>query len=182
MKKYFKDLDTDKKLEIILNNNDLNELVSQDYYEYNMQMQEEEGELMFGKDSHKYIEIRGNYDSFYLRLLNWQKFIENLDKDYLCSKGIDLYNNIIELKKEYESIDISEEEERFDILEEELEAKCRELLEICENQLHEYEQYNEEDLKEFVRFNLEENDLFSDFYIIDNDYSKVYSDYTKTYK
>lgn len=182
MKKYFKDLDTKTKINIILNNNDLMELVSQDYYEQNMEQQQEEGELMFGKDSHKYIEIRDNYNSFYLRLLNWCQFIENLDADYLCYKGIDLYSQIMILKNEYDNIDIVENEERFDDLEEELENKCKELLSICENQLHEYEQYNEEDVKCFLEFELEENDLFSDYYIIDDDYSKVYVDITKTFR
>lgn len=181
MKTYFKDIDIDKKLEIILNNNDLKEIVSQDYYEYNMHIQEEEGQLMFGKDSHKYIEIRDNYDSFYLRLLNWRKFIENLDSDYLCVNALGEYNKIKEMITEYENIDIVEEEEKFNDLEEKIEEKCKDLLLLCENQLHEYEQYNEEDLKEYITFNLEGNDLFSDFYIKDNDYSKVYSDYTKTY-
>ena len=39
---------------------------------------------------------------------------------------------------------------------------------------------HKEEVEKAKKYN-EENDLFSDFYIIDNDYSKVYSDYTKTY-
>lgn len=183
MKKYFKDLETNKKIEIILNNEDLKENVWNSCYEKNMELQRENGELMFGVDSHKYIDIRDNYDSFYLVLKNWHNFIDNLDSDYLCDKGFELYNKIILLKNEYENIDIAEEEEKFDELEEELEEKCKELLKICENQLHEFEKINDDTLKDYLEFELEENDLFSDLYIIDNDYSKVYEDinYTKEF-
>ena len=183
MKKYFKDLDTETKINIILNNEDLKNAMSQDYYEYNMEMQLEEGQLMFGKESHKYIEIRDNYSSFYLRLINWFEFIRNLDKDYLCNQGIDLYNEIMKLYKEYEDLEnIEKNYKRIDELEEELESRSKELLSICEKQLHEYESFTEEDLKEYIQFNLEENDIYSDYYIIDDDYSKVYVDITKTFE
>lgn len=184
MKKYFKDLDTKTKIEIIMNNEDLKNELENKYYQRNMEMQEEEGKYMFGNESWKYIDIRDNYDSFYLVLKNWHNFLDNLDSDYLCQDGIDLYNEIMLLKNEYENIDVVEEEEKFDNLEEKLESKCKELLKICEEQLHEYEKYNNEDFKDYLEFELEENNILEDYYILDNNYKKVYLDinYTKEFE
>ena len=183
MKRYFKDMETDEKIEIILNVDDLKYKVGDKYYEELMFRQEEEHELMFGKDSYKYIDIRDNYNSFYLVLKDWNKFLDNLDKDYLCNNGLDLYNQIMVLKNEYDNIDMVENEDRYDELEELLEEKCKELLDICEQQLHEYETYNDDDLKDYLSFQLEENNMYEDLYIIDDDKTKVYEDiaYTKTY-
>lgn len=182
MKRYFKDIDTNKKIDIILNNNDLREQLEPRFYEDNMEQQEEETELLFGKDWCKWLDIRDNYTSFYLVLKDWYKFINNLDRDYLCTKGIDLYNKIIVLKKEYENTDMVEDEDKFNDLEEKLEEYCKELLKICEEQLHEYENFNEDDFKYYLEFHLEENNLFDDCYIIDDDYTKVYQDITKVYE
>lgn len=179
MKKYFKDMETKEKVDIILNNSELREIVENGYYEDNMYWQQEESELMLGKNWHHYIEYRDSYNTFYLRLIKWYDFIECLDKDYLCQDGIDLYNEIIELKKLYEN---EEDMDKYAELEETLESKCIDLLEICEKQLHEYEEYNEEDMKEWVIFNLEDNKMFEDYYIIDNDTTKVYQDITRCYE
>lgn len=179
MKKYFKDMETNEKVDIILNNEDLREIVSQGYYEDNMERQLEEGELMFGENWHHYIDMKDSYDTFYLRLKNWYEFIECMDKDYLCQEGLDLYNEIIELKRLYEN---EEDMDKYEELDEQLENKCSDLLEICENQLHDYEKYNEEDMKDWLIFNLDENDMFENYYIIDNDKTKVYQDITKCYK
>lgn len=144
MKKIFiNDLDQDRRDNLIKKNRLLIERLQNDLYEQQMFMQQEEGELMLGKEHYKYIDIKDDYSSFFLVLRNWSKFIENLDKDYLCQEGIDLYNKIIEKKKAYENTDAYSEE--FDRLEGELEEDCKELLDICEKQLHEYESLPSED-------------------------------------
>lgn len=180
MKQYFKDMETNKKIEIILNVDDLRYDICNRYYEELMEQQLEEGQLMLGKDSSKYIDIRDNYDSFYLVLKDWNKFLDNLDKDYLCDEGIKLYDEIYKLYEKYNNEEMYSD--RFYNLEEKLENKCKDLLKICEKQLHEYEDYSNEDLKDWLRFEIEENNLFEDLYILDNDINKVYEDITKTYK
>ena len=184
MKRYLKDLDIKTRIDIIMNNSELSEKVFEMFYDNNMDQQEEESKLMFGEKQWKNIEIHDHYNSFFLTLINWYNFICNLDKDYLCQKGIDLYNEILPLKVEYENItlDTVEEENRYSELEDILEEKCKELLSICEEQLHEYEHYTDQDIKEYLEFQLEENDLFSNYYIINNDYTKVYYDYIKVYE
>lgn len=183
MKKYFKEMSTDEKVNIIMNNDKLRRKMEEHYYTDLMEQQAENGELMLGKEYWRYIDIRDNYSSFYLVLKDWNKFLDNLDKDYLCDNGLDLYNQIMVLKNEYDNIDIIENEDRFNELEEILEDKCKELLKICEEQLHQYETYTDEDLKEDITFQLEENNVNENLYIIDDDTSKVYEDisYTKTY-
>ena len=184
MKKYFKDLDVETKIDIILNNDTLYNKVCEEYYEYEMENQYNEGELMLGDSKNNGIEIRDHYSSFYLVLKDWNKFLDNLDADYLCPDGLDLHKEIMKLKEEHDNIDIVENEDRFNELEEELEEKCKELLSICERQLHEYENYTKEDVADYIRYGLEECGDYEDYYIIDDDYKKVYYDvsYTETFE
>lgn len=181
MKKYFRDLDTETKVKIVMENQKLCDTACEDYYEESMENQLENGELMLGKGNNG-IDIRPNYDSFYLVLLDWEKFLDNLDSDYLCQDGLDLYNKIVELKEEYENEDSYSD--RFEELNEEIEELCKELLKICEKQLHEYEHFTKEDVKEYLRFNFDENNLWENYYILEDDTSKVYNDvsYTETFE
>ena len=181
MKKFIKDMDQKEIEKCLQVNNEFYNLVYNDLYENDMDCQYEEGKLLFGENCHKYIEIHNHYSSFFLTLINWYEFIENLDKDYLCQNGIDLYNEIIKLKKEYENIscETEEEENRYNELEEELENKCKDLLEICEDQLHEYEKgdYSMEDMIDYVMNSWG----YEDFYILGEDYI-LYQDHTTCYK
>ena len=179
MKRYFKDLDTDTKVKIVMENQSLCDKACEDYYEYSMETQLEEGNLMLGERNNG-IEIRDNYSSFYLVLRDWHKFLDNLDKDYLCEDGLILYDKIMKLKEEYENTDMYSD--RFNELEDDIENYCKELLRICEKQLHQYENYTKEDVEEYLRFNFEENNLWDNYYIIDNDTSKVYNDVSYTDK
>lgn len=180
-KEYLKDMNMEAIKDILKNNNDFYNLVFNDLYEQDMFWQGEEADLMFGKDHYKYIEFHNNYSSFFLTLRNWSAFIDNLDPAYLNAKNIDLYNEIVKLKKEYENIacDTIEEEDRFNELEDILEEKSKELLEACEDQLHEYEKadYSIEDLAEYIV----DTGSYEDFYIKDNDYI-LYRDHTSCYK
>lgn len=182
IKKYFKDMSTDEKIDIILNNKDLREAVEQQYYEDLMFQQEEESKLMLGDNWGRYISYRDNYSSFFLVLEDWRKFIDNLDSDYLPTEGIKLYKKINKKIVKLDNLDMYTD--KYSDLENEIEMLCKDLLKICEDCLHEYESFTEEDLKEEIRFNLEENYLYEDYYILDNDKSKVYVDisYTKTYE
>lgn len=181
MKRYFKDLDTETKVKIVMNNEDLFNTICNDVYEHNMEMQLEDGNLMLGEKDNG-IEIRDNYSSFFLILRDWHKFLDNLDKDYLCEDGLILYDKIMKLKEEYENTDMYSD--RFNELEDDIENYCKELLRICEKQLHQYENYTKEDVKEYLTFEFDENNLWDNYYIIDNDTSKVYNDvsYTETFE
>ena len=185
MKKYFKEMSTEEKVNIIMNNDKLRREMEEHYYTDLMEQQAENGELMLGKEHWRYIDVRDNYNSFYLVLKDWHKFIDNVDKDYLSQEGIDLYDEIMKMYDEWGNMVVyeDEDEDRYNQLEEEIENKCKELLKICEEQLHQYETYTDEDLKEDITFQLEENNVNEDLYIIDDDTSKVYEDisYTKTY-
>ena len=164
MKKYFKEMSTEEKVNIIMNNDELRRKAEEHYYTDLMEQQAENGELMLGKEHWRYIDVRDNYSSFYLVLKDWNKFLDNLDKDYLSQKGIDLYNEIYKLYEEYNNTDMYSD--RFNELEEILEDKCKELLKICEEQLHQYETYTDEDLKEDITFLLEENNFFGNLNIL----------------
>lgn len=140
-KLYLKDMETEKRNEILKENSKLMDQLLQNCYEMEMENQYEEGQLMFGKNYHKYIEIHDSYSSFYLTLTNWNQFIDNLDTDYFSPNGqIELYNEIIKKKEKLYNIEDQCSDEFYD-LENEIEEQCKELLKLCENQLHEYENY-----------------------------------------
>lgn len=177
---YLKDMEYEDLKKLIENNKEFIEEHADRLYEDNMFWQEEEGNNMFGNDWYKYIELRDNYDSFYLRLRDWNKFIDNLDSDYLCNKGIELYNYIMEKKKIFDSMEPYTD--RYDNLEEHLENKCEELLEICEGQLHEYEKYPSED--EIVDAIIDCEWYLEREYYTDENMKKICYDvaYTKTFE
>lgn len=161
-KEYLKDMETEKRNYIIKLNRKLMEQLQADLYEYEMNTQQEEGELMFGKDSYKYIEIKDHYSSFYLVLKNWRQFIDNLDTDYFSPNGQDeLYKKIIEKREKLDNMDDPYSDDFYN-LEDEIEKDCKELLKLCENQLHEYEQTpNEDDAIQYA----DEMERLEDYYI-----------------
>lgn len=136
---FINDLETDERNRLIKNNKKLVDILCDDLYQSQMWQQEEEGRLLLGKDSHKYIEMKDNYSSFYLILKNWSEFIENLDIEYLwIDSAIALYNEII--KKRDLLYNMDADDENYYTLEEEIYIKCKELLKHCETQLHTYEE------------------------------------------
>lgn len=157
---YINDMDEDKRNELIKKNQKLMDILQDDLYQYNMERQLEEGEYMLGKEQSKYIEIRDNYSSFYLVLKNWTKFIENLDKDYLSTEGIELYNLIIKQQEELYNLDYYSE--NYNELEETIEENCKRLLKICEDLLHEWEQLPDED--DAIQY-ADEMEQLNDYYI-----------------
>lgn len=142
MKKiYLKDLSKQELYDLCEKNDNFMEQYYERVCEDNMHWQEEEGKNMLGIEHYKYIDIRDNYNSFYLVLKDWTRFIDNLDSDYLCEEGKELYDYII--KKRDVLYNMEQYSNNYDNLEEHLENKCKELLKICEGQLHEYEEYPE---------------------------------------
>jgi len=177
-RKYLKEMELEEQVDIILNNNMLRSDFEELYYSYLMDVQADQGELMLGKN-YPGIDIKDHYSSFFLVLIDWEKFFNNLDSDYLNSDGLKLYADIKNLYNEYINEDMYSE--KFGELEIEIEDKCKELLSICENQLHEYEHYSEEDMIEELKYHIDNGD-YENYYIIDNDKNVVYEDITKIYK
>lgn len=180
MKKiYLKDLSREELFDLCIKNDNFMEQFYERVQEDNMFWQEEESNNMFGKEWHRYIDCHDNYDSFYLRLRDWYKFISNLDSDYLCSEGLELYKYIMKKKKIFDSM--TQYTDRYDNLEEHLENTCADLLEICEGQLHEYEKYPSFDEVFDAMYDCEWQ-LEKDYYT-DEKHEKVYLDvaYTKTF-
>lgn len=177
---YLKDLSYEDLKRVISGNNEFIAEYSERLYEDNMFWQEEEGKNMFGNEHYKYIDIRDNYTSFYLVLKDWHKFIDNLDSDYLCVKGKELYDYII--AKRDVLYNMSMYSNRYDDLEGHLEEKSKELLEICEEQLHEYENYPSND--EVVDAIIDCEWYLDKDYYTDKDMKTIYYDvaYTKKYE
>lgn len=144
-KVYLVDMDTDKRNKLIKKNEKLIYKLMDFLYEQQMFNQQMEGEEMFGDDYYKYISIEDNYDSFYLVLKNWEKFIKNLNADYIYNtEAINLYNNIIKKQEKLYNMDDVYSDDFYE-LDEEIEKDCKKLLSYCEKQLHEYEKTPEED-------------------------------------
>jgi len=177
-KKYFKNMDVNEQLDIIINNNTLMNNFEELFYSNLMEQQREETELMLGLYTPG-VDIRDHYSSFFLALSDWEKFFNNVNKDYLSEDGIILYNEISKLYEEYQNTELFDN--RYNELYEIIENKCKELLSICEKQLHSYEHYSEEDVKEELRYHIEIGD-YEEMYILDNDKTVVYEDITKIYK
>lgn len=184
MKKYFNELNQEEIRKVLEKNEQLFDELSQYLYEDKMYCQEEDAKLMFGKNWYKYIDYNDHYSSFYLRVIDWEEFINNLDKDYLTQEGIDLYNYIQDKREVLNNMEWGTD--NYYNLEEHLEKKSQELLDVCENMLHSYEGYP--DFDECYDYIINNLDLYEDCYInVDKkgntDYI-LYQDisYTKSYE
>lgn len=153
MKKYFNELNQEEIRKVLEKNETLFDELSRQLYEDKMYCQENEADYMFGEKWGKYIDYNNHYSSFYLSLKDWEEFIDNLDKDYIPQEGIDLYNYIQNKKAVLNNMELSTD--NYYNLEEHLEKKSQELLDICENMLHSYENYpNFEEVYDYILDNL----------------------------
>lgn len=184
MKKYFKDLNQEEIRKVLEKNELLFDELSQHIYEDKMYCQEKEADHMFGEKWGSYIYFGDHYSSFYLRIKDWKEFINNLDKDYLTQEGIDLYNYIQDKKEIFNNMELYSE--NYYNLDDHLYKKSQELLEICENILHDYERYP--DFDECYDYIVNNLDLYEDCYIKIDKKGKtdhiLYKDisYTKSYE
>lgn len=172
----------DLLIKLLDNNSKLEEKVYEYYYEDTMFQQEEFGTCCLGEKHYNWIDFHDNYNSFYLRLKNWDKFIMNIDSDYLDTKELELYNYI--MQKRDVLYNMCQYSDNYDRLEEHLENKCDELLELIENDLHDYENYNFEDIKDYFIDTCMINGWFNDLYFYKNRYDyTLYEDisYSKSY-
>lgn len=165
---------------ILDNNSKLKDALYEGKYEYNMDDQLYYGNEILGKDTRKYVDIRDHYSSFYLRLLDADLFLDNLDTTYLTDKQKDLYDEAYSYKTKKENIEMFTEE--YYDCEEKEEKVCEQLLDTIETFLHEFEDVNEEDVLDYFIFNLEDDIYYGNLYYYNDDVNfKVYEDvnYTK---
>ena len=186
MKKYFNKLNQEEIRKVLEKNEKLFDELSQHLYEDKMYWQKEDSENMLGKNWHKYIDYYDNYSSFYLSLKNWEMFINNLDRDYLTTEGTELYDYIMNKKNILDNMEWGTD--NYYNLEEHLEKKSHELLDICESMLHEYENYPDfEECYNYLLGTTYDDTLENCYIIIDDKGSTdyiLYEDiaYTKSYE
>ena len=160
-KQYLTEMENDKRNYLIKSNKKLIEMLQTDLYKSNMDLQEEEGCELLGKNCHEYIEIKDDHTSFYLILKNWHKFIDNLAAEYLAKNtAIALYKDIKNKQTKLYNMDCYDDD--FNKLDEEIENDCKKLLKYCEDQLHEYEKYPTED--DAIQY-ADEMEQLEDYYI-----------------
>lgn len=171
-----KDLEMEELKKILFKNTKMVEEITSAVIQCKMEEQEEYGRLMLGNNFHKYIELRDNYNSFFLRLKDWNEFFNNLDREYLNVEGIEMYNKI---KKDIEIYENEEDEDKRYEQEEQIEKDCELLLKICENILHEFEEYptDEEIIEHFIYNEID----FYDYYVDNNDVICLDIAYTKKF-
>ena len=169
MKKiYIKDIKDNTGLLYLLlrKNGKLQNLVFDDTWCRNMEIQEEEAKMF----NLKGVEIKDNYNSFYLKITDYGTFIESFEEFTGNEKLREKYKKAIAL---YDAE--NEEDEAF-------ERACEELCKEVEKWLHTYEHIENEDIEEDFIFNVQENDAYGDLYFYENDKNYIlHQDITKDF-
>lgn len=187
MKKYLKNMNKEELKKVF----DTSEKIQNKEYEATMQMnmdyQEELGDIFFGKNWSDYIKMYDNYNSFYLRIINSASFFENLAEDvtdYLSQEDTTRFKEIYKKAKKcytninsrciYGSDKYYENYEKF-------EEECQKLLKILEDELHTVEDVEYNQVLDTFYIDVMDNNILDEFYIIDEDYTKVFEhvDYVK---
>lgn len=181
MKKYLKEMN-EKELEKLLDENtSLQDYISEYMYNFDLEIQHQELIDVLG-NAKKYYDYNDDYSSFFLTL----KEIDLIDNigctDYFTEKTRRLYYKAIEKKKEYDVL--VEKCKDDDIAYNDTFNAIEEFLKSFEEQLHDYEKvysYNNDKYEMLDNF-LQMIDRWDDYYIIDDDFTKVYHDITTTNK
>lgn len=166
-KKYFKDMNNEEKIKL-LDISDFYDIIYEKVYEDNMYTQQEEFNLM---EIEKYVDIKDCYNSFYLVLKEDAAiFIKNIDDAYFNPENIKQYAICKEILQKYENSKREKTKEKYyDILE----NQVNKLIEGITEQLREYEIVNDADLEYYIIDEMCE-DIFSNYFIINNDFTKLY--------
>ena len=161
MKKiYINNLDTEKRNYIIKLNKKLLDQLQEDLYDVQMDQQLDCFECMLDKKGRDALEYHDHYSSFYYTIKNWRNFIDGLDKDYLSTEALDVYDKIINKIKELDEMDPYSDE--YYNLDAELEEECKKILKDVEDLLHSYEDYPSED--DAIQY-ADEMERLNDYYI-----------------
>lgn len=161
MKKiYINNLDTEKRNYIIKLNSKLMKQLQEDLYDAQMYQQLDCFECMLDKTGQDALKYHDHYSSFYYTLKDWRKFIEGLDKEYLSTETLDIYDKIIDKIKELDEMDPYSDE--YYNLDAELEEESKIVLKDVEDLLHSYEDYPSED--DAIQY-ADEMERLNDYYI-----------------
>lgn len=140
---FIKDLPEEKRNELIKKNSKLINQLQSDLYESNLEMQYIDSKNIMNDEALKAIEYHNNYSSFFYTLINWRKFIENIDRDYLSADVLDTYKEINDGIEKLDTFDVYDD--NYYDLDAKLEEKTKIILKDVENYLHNYEEYPDED-------------------------------------
>lgn len=159
-KEYLTEMETEKRNKLIEKNKKLINMLVNNLYEDNCFRMELETNDILGKDWHQYIDYHDNYSSFYLRVKDWRKFIENVDADYLNNDAFSMYKLINEKIKQSDDVDYYST--TYDVLIEEIDEGCSFILDNIEEDLHMYEKIPSED--DAIQY-ADEMEQLNDYYI-----------------
>lgn len=190
MDKYFiKNLKEKEKIKILEKNEKLQNEIYEILYENNMNYQYELDKILLNYEKNKNnFEICDNYSSFYLKIKNGIKFLENINfkdmKDYIFEKDLQEINQIEkEYKKELHYYNkCNYYSDNFYKHEEKIEELAEKLAEIIENTLHSLEEVTKEEMQEYFLENI--NKYWNDCYIVNKNDFIMYENitYIKCYK
>lgn len=161
MKKlYLKDMENDRRDYLIkLNTKLINQLLEY-LYEDQMFQQSETFSFILGKDWHKWLDYRDHYQTFYLILKDYRKFLVNLDADYLTPEARNLYDKTIIKLDTLDTLDPYSE--NYDRLEAWIEKNSEMILKDAEEYLHGFEEYPSED--DAIRY-ADEMEQLEEYYV-----------------
>jgi hypothetical protein len=179
MKLYLNELTDDELKKVWDKNSKLQEKVENDIYEDNMEMQYEDGNMFFSDEARKYFRIEDNYSSFYFRLTDGYKLMENLDLSDLEQYNIVTKQQISEYKK-YKKYyyQCSYYSDRSNYWLDKIEELAKKILYEIERYLHEYENV---DYSDAFNYFVDRIDIYEDYYITSTDDYIAYSDFTRCY-
>lgn len=161
MKKIFiNELETEKRNELIKKNSKLMQLLQNDLYENNMNLQYIESENIMNDEAINAIRYRDHYSSFFYTLEDWRKFYQNIDYGYLSNEASEKAKKIDENIEKMDAL--PEYNDEYYKLDEECEELTKEILKEIEDILHNYEEYPSED--EAIQY-ADEMEQLEEYYI-----------------
>ena len=166
MKKlYLKDIEQEKRNELIKKNQRLMNQLQENLYESNMELQYMDSKEIMDDEALRAIRYHDNYNSFFYTLEDWRKFITHIDPDYLSIEARNIYEIVCNKIDVIDGMDPYCE--NYNRLDEWLFKQTKKVLQDIEDYLHTYEEYpNEDDAIQ----NADDIDQLDNYYIeIDDD-------------
>ena len=161
MKKIFiNTLDKEKRNKLIEKNAKLADRLQSDLYESNMEMQYIDSKNIMNDDALNAIQYHDHYSSFYYTLIDWRKFIINIDPAYLSDDARAIYEKVCAKIDTLDSMDPYSDD--YDRLDDWLYKQTEKVLKDVEEYLHTYEEYP--DLEDAIQY-ADEMDQLDDYYI-----------------
>lgn len=144
MKKiYLKDMEIEERNEVIKNNSKLINILQNDLYDNNMDLQYIEGNNIMNEEAIKAIKYHDYYSSFFYTLIDWRKFYQNVTYVFLSDEANEKAKKIDENIEKMDAL--PEYNDEYYKLDEECEELAKEILKEIEDYLHTFEEYPSED-------------------------------------